>query len=173
MIHLLTCIQTRGSLPCCVNPAVCPGGQGKRPFLCLSLGLVVIRNRNPSREKREVHCNDTKVCPHGISGNGQETKGGATRISLFLLPWVFLCPSLQDQIPFLSLVLSLILSAIYQWCNGSPNIQSFFFQEYLGILSFLLSRHMIQLRSPCPKLGMQLVTMLCPVISTDSLWSQK
>lgn len=87
-------------------------------------------------------------------------KGGATKISLFFLPLVFLCPSLYDQDALsLSCPLSYLACYLATVVMNSPT-PSHSSSEYLGTLSFLLSLHVIQLRSPHPKLRMQLVAML-------------
>lgn len=129
----------------------------------------MIRNRNLSREEREFTVT-TQRCFH-MAFLGKDRRLRKEVLSGFLSfssPWSFSVPLCMAKIPFLSIALALILSG----CNGSPNIQSFSFQ-ILGTLSFLLSLHTIRLRSPCPKLGVQPVAMLYPIISKDSLWSQK
>ena len=57
---------------------------------------MVVRNRNPSGEKREVHCKDTKVFHMGFLGMDKKLrKGGTKGVSPFLFPSVGLSLSLS------------------------------------------------------------------------------
>ena len=129
----------------------------------------MIRNRNLSREEREFIWRHKGVSTwHFWERIVDYEREALSGFLSFSSPWSFSVPLCMTKIPFLSLALSLILSG----CNGSPNIQSFSFQV-LGTLSFLLSLHTIRLRPSCLKLRVQPVAMLYPIISRDSLWSQK